>query len=99
MNIDRCDQLCETDFGGPATVTPAGIELLRQALELLGHPEVVTYVDIADALTPKDEHGKPIHEEGHLKYLAAGTDITCPCVLCAAMRECGYADIGGEYRH
>ena len=49
----HCNGICETDVGGLATATPAGIELVRKALDVLGRPDIVTYVDIADAFTPK----------------------------------------------
>jgi hypothetical protein len=107
MNIEnRCDQSCGTDSGA-STATVAGIQLVQKALDMLGHPEVVDYVDIADAFTPKirdepnpDIRGEPIHTEGHLKYLALGTDITCDCVLRRVLQQCGYTESdlkGGEY--
>jgi hypothetical protein len=96
MNIEkRCDKPCDSD-AGVSTATFAGIQLVQKALDLLGRPEVVNYVDVVDAFTRKIG-GEPCHTEGHLKYLALGTDITCDCVLRVAMRACGYADIGGQY--
>jgi hypothetical protein len=96
MNIDHCRELCHTDVGVSAT-TAAGVRKVQEALDLLSRPEVVDYADIADAFTPKDEHGEPCHTEGHQAYLDIGTDITCNCVLCAVMRECGYALIGNRF--
>jgi hypothetical protein len=34
----HCNGICETDVGGLATATPAGIELVRKALDVLGRP-------------------------------------------------------------
>jgi hypothetical protein len=99
MNIEKhCDQSCGTDSGA-STATLAGVQLVRKALNLLGRPDVVDYVDIADALTPKIG-GEPCHTEGYLKYLALGTDITCDCVLRRVLQQCGYAESdpkNGEY--
>jgi hypothetical protein len=89
----RCKSRCEV---GP---TPAGIALVRQALAVLGHPAIVDYVDVADAITPRienapylDVHGVAIRTDGHHKYLALGTDITCDCVLTAVLARCGYVE-------
>jgi hypothetical protein len=98
INIERycnCGEPCDSG-DGPSTATPAGVELVRQALDLLGHPAVVAYADIADAFTLKGEDGEPYHEMGHHGYLDLGTDITCDCVLRAIMRECGYEGGGGD---
>jgi hypothetical protein len=73
---------------------------VRQALDLLGRPEVVNYTDIADAFVPKDECGESCHPVGFEKYLALGTDITCDCVLRHVLQECGYTESDvkhGEY--
>src|SRR5215831_13056626 len=81
MNIDRCcDEPCCTDEA-VSTATPAGIRLARKAIERLGHPRRITYVDLADAFTPKMAGGEPYHEDGHHENLKCGTDITCDCVL------------------
>ena len=91
-NIDRlCDEPCSD---GASTATPAGIELVRKAIERLGHPCTVTYVDIADAFTPKKENGEPCHIDGYEEYLSLGTDITCDCVLQFVLQHCGYTDDG-----
>jgi hypothetical protein len=94
MNIDRfCDEPCCTD-DGVSTATPAGIQLARKAIERLGHPCTVSYVDLADAFTPKKENGEPCHIDGYEEYLSLGTDITCDCVLQFVLRHCGYTDGG-----
>jgi len=94
MNIDRfCDEPCRTD-DGVSTATPAGIQLARKAIERLGHPRRITYVDLADAFTPKMEDGEPCHIDGHEEYVNLGTDITCDCLLQFVLRHCGYADDG-----
>jgi hypothetical protein len=83
---DRLDELDNLDF-----------KLLRQALDLLGHPHRVGYIDLCDAYTPKID-GEPAHEDGHLKYLAVGFDVTCPCVVRTVMASFGYApDTNGWY--
>jgi hypothetical protein len=91
MEIDRCIELCDGG-AGVSGVTPAGIELLQKALDLLGRPQVTDYVAVVDAFTGKDENGEPVHTEGHLNFLALGTDVTCPCALRAAMRACAYEE-------
>jgi hypothetical protein len=81
MNIDRfCDEPCCSDEA-VSTATPAGIQLVREALDLLGRPDIVDYTGIADAFTRKNEGGEPCHTEGFQQYLDLGTDITCLCVL------------------
>jgi hypothetical protein len=41
----------------------------------LGRPDFVSYTDIADAFTPKNENGEPEHTLGYLTFLEAGADI------------------------
>jgi hypothetical protein len=97
MNINRCcDEPCYVDGDDTivSTATPEGIELARKAIERLGHPNRVTYADLADAFTPKMENGEPCHEDGHHEYLKFGTDLTCDCVLQFVLQQCGYADDG-----
>jgi hypothetical protein len=95
MNIDRCcEEPCRDDDGTPCTATPEGIELARKAIDLLGHPGAVSYVDLADAFTPRAEDGEPIHEDGHHEYVKLGCDISCDCVLRFVLQCCGYAHDG-----
>ena len=70
--------------------TPQGIAKIHEAIERLGHPAVVDYVDVADAFTPKMANGEPEHTDGHLVFSEAGADITCLCILHDALLECGY---------
>ena len=93
-NIDYCDNPCTHDDGTICTATPKGIRLARKAIERLGHPRAITYVDLADAFTPKTVDGEPCHEDGHEEYLKLGTDITCDCVLSFVLQHCGYTDDG-----
>jgi hypothetical protein len=96
-NVEKiCNELepCNTD-DGPSTATLAGIQRVQKALNLLGRPYTVGYADVVDAFTPKIR-GKPIDEDdGHLGYLATGTDVSCLCVLRAIMKSCGYEAVGG----
>jgi hypothetical protein len=94
MNINRCEKPCCDDDGTPCTATAEGIELARKAIERLGHPRDLTYVDLADAFTPRAEDGEPIHEDGHHEYLKFGTDITCDCILSFVLQQCGYENDG-----
>jgi hypothetical protein len=98
MNIDQfCDQPCGSGEA-VSTATPAGIQLVREALDLLGR-DIVDYPDIADAFTRKNESGEPCHTEGFQQYLDLGTDITCDCVLRSILRTCGYTytSVLGQY--
>jgi hypothetical protein len=112
MNIDRlCDEPCCTD-AGVSTVTLAGIEMVREALDLLGRPYTVTYTDIVDAFTVKNESGarRTVVPFTHLRrrrdwytkrfqeYLDVGCDVTCDCVMRFVLQKCGYvAAASGEY--
>jgi hypothetical protein len=92
MNINRyCDEPC-CSGEAVSTATPAGIQLVREALDLLGRPDSVEYTDFADAFTPKNESGEPCHIEGSQQYLDLGTDITCDCVLRSILQQLGYAE-------
>jgi hypothetical protein len=92
MNIDRlCDEPCRSG-NALSTATPAGIQLLRDVLDLLGRPDKVDYTDIVDAHTPKNESGVPCHTEGFQQYLDLGTDVTCLCVLRSILQQLGYAE-------
>jgi hypothetical protein len=96
MNIDRCCEPCYVDWDDTilSTATPEGIALVRKAIERLGRPRDITYVDLADAFTPRGEDGEPVHEDGHHEYLQFGTDITCDSVLRFVLQCCGYEDDG-----
>jgi hypothetical protein len=68
---------------------------VREAIDLLGRPDIVEYTDIADAFTRKNESGEPCHNEGFQQYLDLDTDITCDCVLRSILRTCGYTYTSG----
>jgi hypothetical protein len=70
--------------------TPQGIAKIHEAIDRLGRPPVVDYVDIADAFTPKMADGEPEHTYGHEIFSKAGADITCLCLLEDVLLECGY---------
>jgi hypothetical protein len=112
MNIDRCcDEPCCTD-AGTSTATQAGIEMVREALDLLCRPDIVTYTDIVDAFTVKNASGgrrtvvpfthsrrrRDWYTKRFQEYLDVGCDITCDCVLRSVLQKCGYvAGESGEY--
>jgi hypothetical protein len=92
INIEkRCNEPCNTGIG-VSSATLAGVQLVREALERLGRPEIVDYVDIVDAFTPTAVSGNPWHKDGYLKYLALGTDITCGCILRRVLQQFGYTE-------
>ena len=92
MDIEKhCSKPCRSGTR-ESTATLAGVQLVRKALDRLGRPEVVDYVDIVDAFTPTAASGNPWHKDGFLKYLDLGTDITCGCVLRRVLAQCGYTE-------
>jgi hypothetical protein len=43
--------------------------------------------------------GEPVHTDGFEIFLAAGADITRPCVLAVALQACGYVPTPDHEAH